>query len=536
MSSLQFFKQRWMSASLAFLLLLTSTAMAAEPAVVVSVKSFTELLADSQYLGNSLQQPLIGLALPGFLTQVTGGKGLKGLDSSKPIGGYLTVSSDGQPKDFVVFVPVASEKQFSETLEALLSAPTTTGMIRQYQPKNGGRPVFVKVQPKHFLFAQNSEALTDTADPDKLVKSTADIAVELDLTKIADNLKEGFLSQVEAQTAAAERRNPSETEAQRAGREAGQKLSLDAIRRLAMDGDRLSLGLNIDAKAKSVSLDLGFTAKPGTALAQACASFAKTESPFASIVSAQTVGSLLISSPLHNSVQAPLLKILDDAEKEQNAKTQDLPAGQRDVLNRATKQVAEAARKSIQRGRWDQAFVVNSIGAGKVQVLVAVKASNSQELGQLFEDLTRNESKVQLNVAKVGNARIHSISLPPDSEREKHLGTGPAHLAFGDDTLLMALGDDSLGALKSAMEGKASKTPRAPLSLRIGLSKLLPLVPSPDANLLELAKTAFASGNDEIALEFASQPQGAKLRLEIQEGILQLIGLGIQTHSGGARQ
>ena len=78
MSSLRSFAQRWLLAGLAALTLLASSVMAAEPAVVVSVKSFTELLTDSQYLGNSLRQPMIGLALPGLLTQLTGGNGLKG--------------------------------------------------------------------------------------------------------------------------------------------------------------------------------------------------------------------------------------------------------------------------------------------------------------------------------------------------------------------------------------------------------------------------------------------------------------------------
>ena len=533
MSSIRSFAQRWLSASLAALTLLASSVMAAEPAVVVSVKSFTELLTDSQYLGNSLRQPVIGLALPGLLTQVTGGKGLKGLDTSKPIGAYLTVTSDGQAKDFVVFIPVANEQQFSETLEALLSAPTTTGMTRQYQPKNGGRPIFAKVLPKHFLFAQNAEALTETPDPEKLVKSTADIAIEIDLTKIADNLKEGFVTRVEAQTDSAQRHNPSETEAQRHGREAGQKLSIEAVRRLLMDGDRVSLAFNVDAKAKSMTLDLGFTAKPGTVLAQACASYAKTESPFASIASAQTVGSLLISSQLSDTVQATLLKVLDDGEREKNAKSQDLPADQREVANRAIKQIYETARKSVQHGRWDQALVVNSTGTGKIQVLLAVKASNARELALFFEDVARNESTIQFDVAKVGSTRIHSIQLPPDAEREKHFGNGPMYLAFNDESLLFAHGADSLDALKAALEGKSSKTPIAPISLRVGLSKLLPLIPNVTSQVVEHSKSAFASGNDEIALEIASQPNGAKLRLEIQDGVLQLLGLGIQARSAG---
>lgn len=531
MSSLRFFAQRCLLASLAALTMLASSVMAAEPAVVVSVKSYMELLTDSQYLGNSLRQPMIGLALPGLVAQLTGGNGLKGLDTTRPIGAYLTVSSDGQPKDFVVFIPLTSEKLFSETLQALFSAPTTTGMIREYQPKNGGRPIFAKVSPKHFLFAQNAEALAETPDPDKLVKSPADIAVELDLTKIGDNLKEGFLAQVDAQAAATAQRNPSETEAQYAGREAGRKLSLEAVRRLAMDGDRLSLGFNLDAKAKNVSLDLGFTAKPGTALAQACASYAKTESPFVGLISKQTVGSFFFSAPISESVQRLMKATIESSQQEQEAKLQDLPADQREAFRRGAQQMIQVAQESIQRGRWDQALVVNATESGKFQVLSAMKIAKGRDLSKFAESLAAVYPSIRFNVAEVGGARVHSIALPP--EFEEAFGSGPAHVAVSEDQILFALGGDSLAATKAALEGKASKNARAPISLRIGLSKLLPLIPNADSQLLELVKSAFASGNDEIALEIASQPNGAKLRLEIQDGVLQLVGLGIQARSAG---
>lgn len=507
--------------------------VAAEPAVVISVKSFNELLVDSQYLGNVVQQPLLGIAIPGAVAQLTGGKGLKGLDATKPIGGYLTMSEDGQPKDFVVFVPVVSQKSFAETLAALFPNPTMENGITQYQAPNSPVPIFAKHGAKHFLLAQSPDALKEMPDLDKLVKSSADIAIELDLTKIGEAVKEQFLIQAEAGAAAAASNNISASDAERRGEEMGRAIGLSAFRRLLLDGDRLSLAFNIDAKAKAVTLDLGFTAKSGTTLAQACANYAKTESPFAALTSKQTIGSLVISTPLSKDAQDIFKLMVDEGEKggiaaansDTNLKDADRK-GALEVLARAMSMM----RQSIERGRLDQTVIVNSTASGKMQVLAAMKVVKGKELGKLFEDVIRKDAKnspVKLGVSEVKGARVHAITLPPDADREKHLGNGPAHLTFAEDAVVLTFGDDSLAAAISSLDSKPTTagTKRTPISLRIGLSKLLPLAEDAGPQIMELGKAALENGHDEVALEVASQPNGASMRIEIQEGVLRLLGL-----------
>ena len=533
--------KKFLTAILGGLALLTSLVvptLAAEPAVVVSVKSFNELLTDSQYLGNAVQQPLLGAALPGAVAGFTGGKGLKGLDATKPIGAYLTMSADGQPKDFVIFVPVISQKVFAETLSGLFPDPTTENGLTQYEVPNSPVPVFAKHGAKHFLFAQSPDALKETPDPAKLVKSSADIAIELDLTKIGDGLKEQFLIQTEAGAAATASNNVNATDAERRGEEMGRAIALSAFRRLLMDGDRLSVGFNIDAKAKAVTLDLGFTAKSGTTLAQACASYAKTESPFAALTSKQTIGSFVISTPLSKDSQDIFKLMVEEGEKggvaavnaDGNVKDSDRKTAI-EVLTRLT----GTLRQSVERGRLDQAVIVNSGASGKLQVLAAMKVVKGKELGKIFEDVIRKDAKnaqIKLGVADVKGARVHAITLPPDSDREKHFGNGPAHLGFAEDTVILTLGDDSLTAAKTSFDIKPVATKRAPISLRIGLSKLLPLAEDAGPQVMELGKAAFENGHDEVALEVASQPNGAAMRIEIQEGVLRLIGLFGAARSG----
>ena len=174
-----------------------------------------------------------------------------------------------------------------------------------------------------------------------------------------------------------------------------------------------------------------------------------------------------------------------------------------------------------------------SNGPGKTQVIAGAKVVKGKELGKLFETAVLQDSdnvaKIQLNVASSKSSSIHAITLPADDAFVKDFGDGPAHLAFADDAIWFCLGADSLSAVKGALEATPAKTTlsqqtRAPISLRIGLSKLMPLVAAADPNVQTLAKTAFTDGHDELALEVARQPNGAKIRFEVQEGILRLLG------------
>src|SRR5579872_7353846 len=199
----------------ALVLLVASASPAAEPAIVVSVRSFDELFADVQYLADVVNQ-----ALPhAVIGHITAGQGFEGLDRSRPIGAYVTLTPQGQPQDIVVFVPVSNQDEFAASLANLSPDSKKDGELTQYQFPGISNPILGKAGARHFFFSSNGQSLKETADPAKLVTATADISMELDLTRIPDSLKEIFLVQVEAGAAANARENPSQTEGERKGHE-----------------------------------------------------------------------------------------------------------------------------------------------------------------------------------------------------------------------------------------------------------------------------------------------------------------------------
>jgi hypothetical protein len=508
--------------------LIAAPALAAEPVIVVSLKSFNELTSDAQYLGKVADQPQLGEMLPGLFAQIGGGQIPKGFDSTRPIVGYVTLSPTGQPDGGALCLPVTSGKDFAAALSAIFPDATSAGDITTYQIPGVPFPVVGKAGPKYYFLSIIPDALQELPDPEKLTTVKADIAVELALARIPEELKEMFLAQVEA--GALQQNDPDASEEERQGREMGYKITLEGMRRLVLDGDRLSVGLNIDSMARNLSLNIGITSKSGTALASACTSLSKTESPFGGLISPQSIASLVLSAPMNDQSRSAFQLLIAAFEKgalqaiQRNDKLSD---AERATGQTFFKRLSETMKSTAALDRVDQALVVSPAGANKIQLVTIAKVAKGKELATILEDILKSDaakpgSDLKLGVATVAGSRVHSVKMPED--QKSPFADRLAHFAVTPELAVVVLGGDSLAALRKVLETKPAKT-AAPIALRVKLANLLPVLPPESALPAEVTQGALAGGRDEVSLELTGQANGSKLRLEIQEGVLKLIAL-----------
>ena len=155
-------------------------------------------------------------------------------------------------------------------------------------------------------------------------------------------------------------------------------------------------------------------------------------------------------------------------------------------------------------------------------------------------ELAENEPDfptVKLNSGSHAGITFHSITAPiPESEKEARdilgdkvniiLGTGPkaVYIAFGKnaESLLKQVID------KSAQDGSKAVPP---LQLNVALLPILKFAASVDTNneiIPELVKVLEKSGKDKVNL--ISQPikNGNNIRIQVEEGVLQVIGAAVQ--------
>src|SRR5690606_15715025 len=129
--------------AVAALLVGTSAAPAQEPVAVISVSSYNGLLGDVATVGEVAGKPGLDKFVEALITLQTGGKGLVGIDKTKPWGVQVTVGEAGPTG--VTFLPVTD-------LDALLGALVNS--VGEAEDVGDGvlalsdapQPVFVKKQ------------------------------------------------------------------------------------------------------------------------------------------------------------------------------------------------------------------------------------------------------------------------------------------------------------------------------------------------------------------------------------------------------
>jgi hypothetical protein len=525
----------------ALVLVASARAFAQEPVVVLSVKSVDALVTDLKYVLSTAGQE--GDMIDGLVDQLTQGKGFAGIDQSKPIGAYVTLDA-AQTPSFVIFVPVNDNNAFRDLLATFFPRQNeAAGGMFSIQAED--QQFFGKFANGHCFLTLLPRALDKLPDPSKIASNKYTIGIEANFAKIPDDVKDGLIEQLEATLAAAEEgEEPPADDLQARLRSRAQKMMIEFVRMIIKETDRMSLGLDVDHKAKLVALDLNLTPKAGTPMAGSLANYQKTKSSFASIAGTDAAGSLNLAMPLsdsmreflRDSIKSSMDQARADIDKSEKLKTDEQKNIVKDLLARVEK-VMEATGDT---GKVDGTIVINVASDGKAQVIAAGSIAQGDELAKVIDDAVKQNAgqpgfeKFKLDVAKHGGARIHSFEPELKAENKDNISPGPGHLAIRNDAVFLALGGDSLAAVKAAIDktGKAAPN-RPPVSILAQPSKLVAMFGKGDDANAQLAREAFNGDGDHMSLELHPVERGARLRLELGEGFLRFIALSVSQQLGG---
>src|SRR5215472_13160197 len=120
------------------------------PTFIVRVQSLDRLIADGRYLatlaGNE-EQAKQGEA---FLKQLTGEKGIEGLDTKRPMGLYGSLAGDLVNSEVVLLLPLADEQAFVALLKRVnLNPEKDKDGIYSFQPPRSPFPAYFRFANKY---------------------------------------------------------------------------------------------------------------------------------------------------------------------------------------------------------------------------------------------------------------------------------------------------------------------------------------------------------------------------------------------------
>lgn len=503
--------KRWI-ASLAIVGLMFASAVARAqdanaPTVVVRVRSLDTVIDNIKLVVALAGKENVAEQIEGLIKTKIGPNGLEGIDPKRPFGGYLRLSKDFEVPVGAVLVPIADEKAFLGLLENLnlkVNKDKKDIYSVSLKPAVPVDIAFRFANKYAYVTALNLDALEpgNLIAPEKIfpAQQMAALSASVRLDQVPNAAKLIAVAQVEQKLEEEQnKRPPGETETQRELRTQLLKQVAKHFRSVLEDGSELAIELDINKKAGELTADIRLGAQPKTKLAEGFQKLSQAPSLFGGLAGAESAANGLFHFIPAEEIRKSLATVVDEAMGKALATIQD--EGKR----KQAESLAKALAPTLKAGEIDVAF--NLAGPGKnknYNLVIAGKVKDGDNLGKtvrgLVVDLLKEipaaeAAKIKLDAESVGDIKIHRLEIQTtfDDKARAIFGANPMYVAFRDDAVFLALGEEALPALKAGLTGKAPAS--SPLAqVQVSVARLAPLLAKTDEQK-EIVSKAFSNGD-----------------------------------------
>ncbi len=505
--------------------------IAQQPTAVLGIRSVDSLLDDADFVGEKTGTPGIKQQAESFLEAFTGGRGLEGVDRTKPLGMYAEVGEEGPKPGPVIFIPISDQDAFLEVLKTL--APDLEENDGIMSMSLNGRPLQGVISDGYFFASPEEGALDELHNPAEIVNEDYDIALDINIADIPENLKSTFLTTVESEGRANLENSPQPaTEAEAAGREFGFEKSLAVMKALVNEGETITIGIDVDAETGIATVDLGFTSLEGSELAGSMKAFSELTPLFAAAVPENSPLALVISHPT-TGILKDLDQLFDQIQKSAESEIDEDINLQNDearkVAQEAAAKLISIFKSTASSGELHSAVFMTMNEDNQVGFVAATHLEKTSDIQPLLEQLAAEQNqdgkeRLKLNVDKYKGASIHE-AIPAADFQDELLGSDNAHLAVTKNSVIGGIGHSNLSAVKSVLDSTSEEVDEetAPIYLFVQPARLITIFEKNDEALLERAGSIAGTDGDMLEISINPDELGATLHIEFS---LDLVGLG----------
>lgn len=523
----------------------TPTAPAAAPAAlkpvaVIAIGSYEKLMQDADFIGSLVGMPGASQMAEGYLGQMTGGKGLAGLDKTKPIGVMVDMSM--MFPNFAAYLPVTDQAALLAALQPLGIAGTDMG-TGVTQINAFGQDAYAKTESGWMLLGMSPDGLAAMpSDPTPVLGPLVaeyDVAIQINL----QNLPEPMRQQGIAAMSAAQGNMPkleSETDADFEARKAALQKQVDGMSQMMRELQSVTFGLAVGGEQQKVSLDVNMAAVPGSQMAAEMAEGASASTNFAGFAQPDAAATLSFAGKVTGSnaaqIESAIANFRASLSKSIEAEEESLRQPLRDALG----EILDAVLETVRAGTVDGGAVVKMApNSGTVVVggLISDPKKIESGLKKLSEALAGRSSELMSPIAwgaeTHGDVTFHTTQVKVADAEAKALFGEQMDLVvgLGAQSAYVAWGRGAADALKAVIDASAAApaTPVKPMELTVTLSRILEalktVAPEGERQAIETAAgiLAAAAGQDHVHVIAQPVENGMQMRFEAERGVLQVI-------------
>ena len=515
-----------------------------EPAVVISITKFDEQMKDVNYLltasGFAQMKFMAGAVIKGYT---------KGLDSKRDAGVLLYLSEDKEEPDFLGFVPVDDIDEMLDVISGF--AEVDEGDDFTTIITDGGEEFMIKERDGVAFFSNKSEMFDEI--PESPAKLLGDLPKRFNLSakvfaqRIPKKMRSQFIELI--------RESSEETfdnfgdDIQAEFQKKNLEMQIKQMEMLFEGSDSLTFGMSADEDSKTLSMDVEFTALPDSKLAERM-NITKPDdkSRFTGFLMEGAAFTLNGFARIHPEDAEQYTTTLQDLKKaglkELNQES-DMSEEEFNKVEKSVGELIEVITETLNDGVLDSGAVlvleegnVNFAGGGQISDPRKLE-STIKDLIIMAEEEMGDEIEVNLNSGSHKNITLHEIVLQvPDEEEEMRDMLGDQItlvVGIGTKEAFIAGGSNPVDLLKKAIDGKTDTSHM--MQYNVNIIPILKFAASieGDPNVEAMADALEESGGDRIQMTSNLIKNGVKMRFEMQDGILGLIKVGVESfQSGGA--
>lgn len=518
-------------------------AQAPKPVVVVSVASLKKNLDDLTYGCRLAGAEDAGKSITFFANALSAG-----IDRQRPAGLYVVPKAG----DFhaVAFVPLEADglKTILNIHKEQLGEPRDAGG-GLLEIGNGPRTAFVKEQGGWAFLAESKEHLSGLPqDPAALLGEMPqryNIAAKVLIQNVPAEVRQMIVDEIKLgieRMAAAQREQGGANLQDQIRNLSG--VYLASIERLFNEIEELTLGIGLQAESRSAVLEVVQVVKAGSTLAKGLADSAALKPAFSHAFllpgASVTFHGRGATDPQSVKDAQAMLKNLGEALRKQIDDAPDVPADKREPIKDLMSQYLDFISKIVAGGKAEGGGVL-MLKPGSVAFGLGVTIPDPASLEKLLNSALAlgkdipDFPKLEMNVATVGDLKVHRMLTPPIPEPEAAALLGERLeilVAVGPQRAYLVGGKDARGLLDKLLAAAATP-PRDELpqmELQVALAPILRFAQSIDENPIvgQVLRALEDGGKDQIIFSTRVQQRQTLTRFEVQEGILQAIGQAVK--------
>ncbi len=522
-----------------------------KPALTIAFAGYDQMMDSLKALDKLSGHTKLAAKAEASINSQMHGKGLAGLDKSRPWGVLVSLGENDQP---VVqgYLPVTDLKQLLSALPMSGGEAPAPNAKGAYEIPMGEKTAYVKQKDKWAVFSDNEEMLESApADPAPVLAELTKkylLSIRGSVQNVPAASRENFLKSLRGIaefTLAMQQQSGSEE--QRAIMAANVKQLFAKLEKLSNELDTLVIGVGLDQSSQSLFLDVEVLGKEGTDLAKKFASLKDAKTDFAGFAlpgAAMTMLSAGTSNEedvkeakaMLNSYKKNLDKLLDSNEQlgEKRELAKQLLA---DIL------IVVEKTAELKKSDCGMSVVLDDGPVAIAGMRIAEGAKLEGALKKLVREISADEPGLKeiitLDAEKYEGVNFHVAKINvPDRSAAKAFGeTVEIAVGISGSSLYLGAGKDPVHMIKKAIDASKASPGKAIDAADLVISatpiaKFFAKVIPTDSPSSTQAKRNFAKaasmlaksdGKDHITMTVKAIRNGATMRLNVESGVIKTI-------------